>query len=101
MLRVRNWDKWQSYRKDRGQPPWIKLHRCVLRDPEWVALTTLQRGILVHLWLLAADRDGELPDDPALIKRLCMLDDEPDLGFFVAKGFLVMRGKGLTVVAST
>lgn len=99
MLRVRNWDKWQSYRKDRGTPPWIKLHRCVLRDPDWVALTAAQKGQLVCLWLLAADREGELPDDPALIKKLCIMEEEPDLNFFIARGFLVMRGRP-TLVAS-
>ena len=88
-MKIRNWDKWQSYRKDRGQPPWIKIHREVMRNPEWVALTDGQRGQLVSLWLLAADRNGEIPDCPTLIKRLCYMDSEPDLQLFVTKEFII------------
>ena len=58
-MRVKDWERWQTYRKDRGRPPWIKLHREVLRNPQWVMLTDAQRGQLVSLWILAADRDGE------------------------------------------
>ena len=43
-LTVTNWERWQSYRADRGQPPWIKVHRTVLRNPEWTMLTDAQRG---------------------------------------------------------
>ena len=59
-FKIKNWDKWQTYRKDRGQPPWIKLHRCIMRDPEWVLLSDAERGQLISLWLLAADRGGEI-----------------------------------------
>jgi hypothetical protein len=89
MLKVRNWDKWQSYRKDRGTPPWIKLHRCVMRDPDWVALTDAQRGQLIAIWLLAADRDGQVPDDAKLIQQLCHMTNKPDLKLFRTKGFLI------------
>lgn len=87
-IRIRKWDKWQTYRKDRGQPPWIKVHREVMRNPDWVALTDAQRGQLVAMWLLAADRDGVIPASPSLIKKLCYLDSEPDLQVFVRHGFI-------------
>lgn len=87
-LRVRNWAVWQSYRSDRGQPPWIKLHRCVMRNPEWVGLTDAQRGQLVAIWLLAADQDGVIPASRAVLRKLCYLDSEPDLELFVNQGFL-------------
>ena len=35
---ITNWRRWQTYRSDRGQPPWIKVHfeiRVLLR--EWVS----------------------------------------------------------------
>ena len=88
-LKIRNWDKWQSYRKDRHQPPWIKLHRCVMRDPDWVAMSDAQRGQLVAMWLLAADRGGVIPASASVIKKLCYLDDEPDLKYFIDNEFLV------------
>ncbi len=87
-LTIRNWDKWQSYRSDRGQPPWIKVHRALLRDPNWVELTDAQRGQLVAIWMLAADRDGVIPASAQTIRKLCFMDSEPDLQVFVDKGFI-------------
>lgn len=87
-IKVHNWDRWQTYRKDRGMPPWIKLHRCLLRNVDWVTLSDAERGQLVSMWMLAADDDGKLPADPDVIKRLCQLEKEPDLKMFKDKGFL-------------
>lgn len=96
-LRIRNWDKWQSYRKDRGQPPWIKIHRQLMRDPNWVSLTDAQRGQLVAIWMLAADRNGVIPASAALIRKLCFMDSEPNLNLFIEKEFLDGCQDGVTV----
>jgi hypothetical protein len=88
-LQIRNWDKWQSYRNDRGQPPWIKLHRRLLREPEWVCLTDEQKGQLISLWLLAADRGGKIPASDKILMRLCHMTSEPDLNLFIKLGFIV------------
>lgn len=82
-MRVRNWDKHQCYRKDRGQPPWIKLHRILRKNWKWVSLSDAERGQLTSIWLLAADNDGELPDDPEEIRRVCKMSDSLDLNRFV------------------
>lgn len=87
-LRIRNWDIWQSYRRDRGQPPWIKVHRRLTQDINWVELTDAERGQLVAIWILAADRDGVIPASAPLLKKLCFLSEEPDLQLFVEKGFI-------------
>lgn len=87
-LKIHNWDKWQSYRKDRGQPPWIKVHREVMRNMEWMDLNDAQRGQLVQIWLLAADKDGQISDDPKKIKRVCFMTSEPDLNLFIKLGFI-------------
>lgn len=87
-LRVRNWAKWQSYRSDRGQPPWIKLHRELMRNPEWITLSKSERGELVSMWLLAADKGGLIPADPKLIARICYFKPAPNLERFIALGFL-------------
>ena len=87
-IRVRNWEKWQTYRRDRGQPPWIKVHRALMRDPNWVRLSDAERGQLVALWIIAADRDGELPDCGKLLRKLCYMEGEPDLQLFEQLGFL-------------
>lgn len=93
-LRIRNWSKWQSYRSDRGQPPWIKIHRALMRDPNWVALTDGQRGQLVAVWMLAADREGVIPDSPTVLQKLCYMDTEPDLEVFIKHGFIEPRRQG-------
>ena len=90
-LKVSSWDKWQSYRKDRGQPPWIKLHRALLRNPEWISLTDAQRGQLVSIWILAADKDGKIPDSPEIIQRVCCLSKKPDLELLISLGFICTR----------
>ena len=87
-LKIRNWPRWQSYRSDRGQPPWIKLHRSLMRNPEWVSLTDAQRGQLIALWLLAADRDGVILASPCLLKKLCFMDTEPDIELFTSLNFI-------------
>ena len=99
-LKIRNWEQWQTKRKNRdGTPyvqPWIKLYRRLMHDPNWVMLTDAQRGQLVCLWLLAADRDGLVPDDAAMLRKLCQLDNEPDVEVLVRHGFMERVDAALT-----
>lgn len=87
-VRVRNWDKWQTYRTDRSAPPWIKVHRALLRDPQWIDLSDAAKGHLVSIWMLAADHGGSIPADPSMVARLCFLTVTPDLAELVERGFL-------------
>jgi len=91
-LKIKNWDKWQTYRADRGQPPWIKIHRRLMRDPEWVSLSDAERGQLVGIWLLAADRDGVIPASTALIQKLSFMESEPNINKFIELGFICQNG---------
>jgi hypothetical protein len=91
-MRIRNWDKWQSYRTDRGTPPWIKIHRNLLSNPEWASLSDAEKGQLVSMWIIAADKKGELPGDAAIIRKICMLDDVPNLNKFKMLGFIEKDG---------
>ena len=88
MYKVRNWDKWQTYRSDRSQPPWIKIHRQIMRNPEWVGLSDAQRGQLVAIWLLAADHNGEIPECAKLVQKLCHMESEPAFLSFANQGFI-------------
>lgn len=90
MYKIKDWERWQSYRSDRCQPPWIKLHRCLMRNPEWVALTDAERGQLVAMWLLAADKKGELPDAKT-IKKMCYMSNNLNINKFIDLGFLVVN----------
>src|SRR3990167_7804840 len=87
-LYVHGWDKWQSYRNDRGVPPWIKVHRRLMHDPNWASLTDAQKGHLISIWILAADRDGAIPADTKMVQRLCCLEHEPDLKLLQELNFL-------------
>jgi hypothetical protein len=87
-LSIHDWDEHQTYRKDRGQPPWIKVHRHIMRNMKWVALDDAERGQLVAIWLLAADHNGVIPASPHLIQKLCFMSDTPNLQKFIDLGFL-------------
>lgn len=87
-LKIRNWDKWQTYRSDRGQPPWIKIHRCIMRNFEWVSLSDAERGQLVSMWLLAADHNGVIPADPEIIQKLCFMSKPPNINRFIELDFI-------------
>jgi hypothetical protein len=87
-MEIANWDKWQTFRKDRGTPPWIKVYRNLLSNEQWVELTDSEKGQLVSIWILAADKNGQIPDSPKMIQRMAMLDSLPNLSKFIELGFL-------------
>lgn len=87
-LEVTNWRKHQNYRKDRGTPPWIKVQRALLTSAKWALLTDAQKGHLISIWLVAAEREGKVPKDARILRKVCGLDDEPDLDLFIGLGFL-------------
>lgn len=53
-----NWERFQHY-KDRI-PLWIKVYTELNSDPDWVALTFSERGLLVTIWLEYARSRGSL-----------------------------------------
>lgn len=87
-LTIARWDEWQTYRKDRGTPPWIKVHRNLFSNPEWSALSDSEKGQLISIWILAADKNGSIPTDGSIIQKLCMLDTLPNINKFIELGFI-------------
>lgn len=87
-LEVSGWNKWQSYRADRGTPPWIKVYRKLLSSSKWAALNDAEKGQLISLWIVAADREGILPSEPKTLQKICQLDKEPDIQRFIHLGWL-------------
>lgn len=68
-MRIKNWAKHQHY-KDRN-PPWIKLYKEILDDPDWHELSGDDAKSLIMLWLIASEsNDGELPAIKKLSFRL-------------------------------
>jgi len=70
-IRIKNWSKLQHF-KDRT-PPWIKLYRDLLDDPDWHDLPGDDGKTLIGLWLIASEdetREGTLPCSRKLAFRL-------------------------------
>lgn len=99
-LTPKNWHSFQHYNK--RNPPWIKLHRSLLDDYDFMQLPVASRALAPMLWLIASEsKDGviSLPV-PALAFRLrCSADDlqialEPLIskGFFVDASAALARG---------
>jgi hypothetical protein len=70
-MKIKGWDEFQHF-KDRT-PPWIKLYRYLLDDPEWHELTGDDSKVLIMLWLLASEdkkMEGNLPSLKNIAFRL-------------------------------
>jgi len=70
-IRIKDFSKFQHF-KDRC-PPWVKLYRDILDDPDWHDLDGESAKILVMLWLIASEDEtkrGLLPDERKLRFRL-------------------------------
>lgn len=66
-IRIRNWDRFQHYKK--RNPPWIRLYRDLIDQPEYRDLSDSAFRLLVELWLLASDFNpgGNVPYDVQLL----------------------------------
>jgi len=87
-IKIHDWDEWQTFRKDRGAPPWIKIHRNLMTNEKWAFLTDAEKGQLISMWIAGADNEGKLPSDARVIKKICQLDDKPDLDKFSKLGLI-------------
>jgi hypothetical protein len=70
-LKIKNWQSFQHF-KDRC-PPWIKLYREILDDPDWHELDSDAAKVLIMLWLVASEdktQNGLLPEPKKLAFRL-------------------------------
>lgn len=67
-IRIKNWSEFQHYKE--RTPPWIKLYRKLLDDPEWFALSGDASKMLANCWLLASESNGELPPLTTIAFRL-------------------------------
>lgn len=72
---IKNWNKFQHYKNRR--PPWIRLYRDLLDDPEFEALPGDLVKTLIKLWLAVSDFsvDGELPAIDRLALRMHVASD--------------------------
>jgi hypothetical protein len=87
-LRVKKWEVHQTYRADRGQPPWIKLYAALFTDAGWNKLGDLQKCQLMHLWVLASLDCGHV-DYTTVSHKAVSLDTPIELDRFIAEGWLI------------
>ncbi|MHC5062100.1 MAG: hypothetical protein ACYTFK_13630, partial [Planctomycetota bacterium] len=73
--RIKNWKTFQHYSK--RCPPWIKLHYEILSSEDWVILDDPSRVLAIACMLVASRHGGEVPDNPAYLKRVAYLHQEP------------------------
>lgn len=91
--RIANWEDRQSIRGDTKSStgPWIKAYKSILTNRKIARLTDAQVGQLLKLWLVAAtefETFGLIPSDPRLLRKIALLDDEPDLALFESLGLI-------------
>ena len=73
-LKFRNWQRFQHYRN--RTPPWIKLHRALLTDPDYHTMPDRSAKYLPLAWIVASEDSGVLPDCKrlAFILRVAVAD---------------------------
>jgi hypothetical protein len=87
----KNWDTFQHYR-DRC-PPWIKLHREILNDKQFMCLPLASKAIAPLLWLLASEsKNGEFDasvDELSFRLRITSKEVEEGLKPLINNGFFI------------
>jgi hypothetical protein len=76
-MKIKNWHKFQHF-KDR-KPPWVKLYRDLLDDIDWHELDPKSAKVLVMLWLIASEDDGNIPEVKRLAFRLRMTEKDTEV----------------------
>jgi len=91
LIKPKNWNQFQHY-KDRC-PPWIKLHRDLLNNRDFMRLPIASKALAPLLWLLASESkdgvfDGSLDE---LVFRLHISPKEYEDGIkpLIVKGFFL------------
>ena len=97
LMRPKNWGDFQHY-KDR-LPPWIKLHRSLLTDREFMCLPIASKAIAPLLWLLASESkdgtfDGSL-EELQFRLHISRKDYEDGIKPLIDKGFFVVDSEVL------
>jgi hypothetical protein len=78
-MKIKNYSRFQHF-KDR-RPPWIKLYREILEQPDIMMISDWSFKVLVCLWLIASEdkhQQGNLPDVDTIAFRLHCSKDKID-----------------------
>ncbi len=78
-LRVRNFEKYQNadiFKKSKGRPPWVKLHRDMLEDEQLLALPYEAQLLFDRLLLVAASQRNAFSSDSEWIAGRTRMDSQ-------------------------
>jgi hypothetical protein len=67
-IKIKNWEKHQHYKNRR--PPWIKLHVELLNDFHYICLQDASKLLLIHLWLLASQKENKVPANLQYLQKM-------------------------------
>lgn len=88
MYKIKNWAEFQHYKH--RSPPWIKLHKHLLDDPEFFELKPELAKFLIMLWLIASDnKDGYLPASKKIAFRTRLTEEQVNSNLEQLSDFLV------------
>jgi hypothetical protein len=93
---VKNWNQFQHYGK--RNPPWIKLHRALLDDYAFCALSDTSKAHLMLIWLYASQHNGQVPLDPKFLEKKLSCENI-DLEVLIEFGFLICMQRASEVQA--
>ncbi len=103
ILVPKNWDTFQHY-KDRN-PPWIKIHKSLLDDREFMRLPTASKALAPLLWLLASEsKTGEFDgsvDELEFRLRMPRKEIQEGLKSLIDKGFFCNASVALADASNT
>ena len=63
-----------------------------MSNRKWANLTDAEKGQLVSMWIIAADNNGEIPSDHSILRKVCMLDENPNINKFIELGLIESTG---------
>jgi len=97
-LRVKNWEKFQHYKK--RNPPWIKLHRSLMTDSDFLSMPEVAQYELIRIWLVASSGQdmassrqvcgqGVVSSRQDCVKRIAGLRRLRYWNLLIQKGFLI------------
>jgi hypothetical protein len=87
-LSIKNFEKYQHYKQ--RNPPWIKLHKSLLGDRDFMNLSIPSRYLYIGLLILCSETDNKVCNDPSWIaQRLSVPISEIDLKPLYRSGFLL------------
>lgn len=93
-LCVKDFEKTQHY--SQRNPPWIKLHKTLFGDRDFIQLPVSARYLYFGLLTLASECDNKIVNDPSWIAQRLSIDASSiDLTPLYKRGFLLASGASI------